>query len=184
MGKLMNVGGWGLLVASVLLMVMIPVPASPAMQMEKGDLWIKTALESIMEKDGYFNVDGYSSLDRVHVSVHRAIVKLGGAVLTGDEKGEAEVLAMQVPGVHAVENDIHVIPVMNKEVELEKESDSAIDENPLLDIRELRVRAQDGTVTLEGIAPRGYEEQLADQLVKMIFGVDAVHDKIEVLKRV
>jgi len=184
MEKLMSIGSWALFVAAVFWVVRVTVLASPEVQQNKSDLWIKTAVESLMEKDGHFNLDGYSGLDRVAVSVHGGTVLLRGTVLIGEEKGTAELLAMQTTGVHAVENDIQVIPMLNQEVALEKESESDLDENPLLEIRELRVRAQDGTVTLKGIAPRGYEERLADHLVKMIPGVDAVRDKIEVLKRV
>jgi len=173
----MNVGGGALLLASVVLVVLFPVPASPAVQLEKGDLWIKTALESVMEKDGRLD------LNRIGVSSRKGIVKLEGTVLTGEEKGLAELLAMQIPGVRGVQNNMQVIPPLNQDIAIEKETQSVLIENPLIDIEALHVRANNGIVTMSGIVDRPCEKHLADRLVSMLPDVHKVVDRMETLQR-
>jgi len=173
----MNVAGWALLVLALSWVFLIPAPASPAMQREKSDLWIKTALESVMEKDGHLN------LNRIGVSSHNGIVKLDGTVYTGEEKGLAELIAMQIPGVRGVENDMRVIPPLDQDIAIEKQARAALIENPLLDIEQLRVHVVNGIVTLQGIVDRTRERQLADRLVSMLPDVDKVVDRMETLRR-
>jgi len=143
----------------------------------KNDVWIETALESVMEKDGRFD------LDRIETATHHGVVTLSGTVFTGDEKGLAELLAMQIPGVKAVENEIRVVPAMTRDIGLEKKSRSALIENPLLNIRDLEVRASGGVVTLKGIVYRTGEKSLARSLVHQLPGVRRVVDRIEYLQR-
>jgi osmotically-inducible protein OsmY len=139
------------------------------------DLWIKTALEAIMERDGRFD------LEHIDVSVREGIVKLTGSVFTSDEKGLAELLAVQVPGVKAIEDDIFVIPALNQDLALEKESRSVLFENPLLHIVSLKVHAKDGIITLNGIVYGSDEKHLANKIVAMLPGVQVVRNQIEVL---
>lgn len=146
-----------------------PVSSTPS------DLWITTALKSVMERNGHFD------LDHIGLSVNHGTVDLSGSVLTGEEKGLAELLAMQIPGVKAVENGIRVIPALDRDIEIEKESKSALLENSLLHIRELSVEARDGIVTLKGIVYQPEEKQLANRLVTLLPGVKGVRNKIEVL---
>lgn len=176
--KLMNIGAWTLVVAAVFLVILIPGPASPATPMEKGDLWIKTATESTMEKDGHLN------LNRIGVSSHHGIVKLEGTVLTGEEKGLAELIAMQIPGVRGVQNNILVIPPLDQDIAIEKKARSTLIENPLIDIRQLRVRVVNGIVTLRGIVDRSRERHFADRLVSMLPDVSKVVDKMETFQQV
>jgi osmotically-inducible protein OsmY len=162
---------------SILFVTLSQAPASHAMKLEKSDLWIKTALESVIEKDGHLN------LNRIGVTSHNGIVTLKGMVLTGEEKGLAELLAMQIPGVRGVESDIRVIPPLDRDIAIEKQARAALIENPLLDIKQLRVHVVNGNVTLQGIVDRSRERHLADRLVSMLPDVDKVVDKMETLRR-
>jgi len=177
MENLINVGAGILFGAAVILVILIPTPASPSTQMEKNDLWIKTALESVMEKDGHLN------LNRIGISVRSRIVKLDGTVYTGEEKGLAELIAMQIPGVRGVENDMRVVPPLTQDIQVEKQVRATLMENPLLNIEALRVRAKYGVVTLLGIVDRPREKDLADRLVSMLPDVHKVVDRIEILER-
>jgi osmotically-inducible protein OsmY len=173
----MKIRGGALWVVSILFITLSQAPASHAMQREKSDLWIKTALESDMEKDGHLD------LNRIGVSSHHGIVKLDGTVLTGEEKGLAELIAMQIPGVRGVENDILVIPPLDPDIAIEKQARAALIENPLLDIRQLRVHVVNRIVTLQGIVLRTRERHIADRLVSMLPDVDNVVDKLEALPK-
>ena len=139
------------------------------------DFWIQSALDSVLEKDGDFD------LDQVSVVIREGNVRLKGNVLTEEEKGHAEQIAMQIPGVQALENDIHVIPPVNRDVDLEKQIQSEIFENPLLHIRDLRVLSKDGTVTINGIVRTPFEKKLMDSLVLGFPGVKGLREKAEVL---
>ncbi len=150
---------------------------TPALsQSEHSDLWVKTALESVMEKDPELD------LDRIGVNVDHSTIKLSGTVLTGLEKGEAEKLAMLIPGVKAVENDIRVIPDLNQDIEDDKEAKSDLLENPLLRIRDLKVHTVNGVITLQGIVNRANEKPLASNIAAMDSGVDGVINKIEIVR--
>jgi osmotically-inducible protein OsmY len=173
----MKIRGGALWVVSILFITLSQAPASHAMQREKSDLWIKTALESDMEKDGHLD------LNRIGVSSHHGIVKLDGTVLTGEEKGLAELIAMQIPGVRGVENDMRVIPPLDPDIAIEKQARAALIENPLLDIRQLRVHVVNRIVTLQGIVLRTRERHIADRLVSMLPDVDNVVDKLEALPK-
>jgi osmotically-inducible protein OsmY len=162
---------------AIFVMVSIPAPVFLATQTEQGDLWIKTALESVMEKDNHL------SLNRIEVASVNGIVKLGGTVLTDDEKGLAEQIASEIPGVRGIENDIGVLPAVDPNSELEKEAKAVLIENPLLHIGELRVEARNGMVTLEGTVNQTREKHLAKRLVALLPNVHGVVNKIETLGR-
>jgi osmotically-inducible protein OsmY len=164
-------------IVSMIIVLALSRPSRAGFRPVKNDLWIQTALDSVMEKDGRFD------LDRIDTSTHNGVVTLSGTVFTGDEKGLAELLAMQIPGVKAVKNEIRVVPAMTRDIELEKKTRSTLIENPLLNIRELEVRASGGVVTLRGIVYRAGEKPLARSLVHQLPGVRRVVDRIEYLQR-
>jgi osmotically-inducible protein OsmY len=164
-------------VVAGLLFAWLSMSRAPGLPRTPSDQWIKTTLESEMERDAMFD------LDRVRVVVDRGTVKLGGTVRTGDERGEAELLAMATHGTRAIQDDIHVMPNVSRTVELDKEIRSDLLENPTLRIRDLRVRFAQGDVSLHGIVHHRDEKGRAEELVAMVPGVDAIDDKMEVLHR-
>jgi osmotically-inducible protein OsmY len=142
----------------------------------QGDVRIKTAVESVIEEDGHLD------LEELRISSHNGIVKLGGTVLTSDERALAGLLATQVSGVQGVENDIAVVPPLNQDVKLEKQVEDTLLENPLLHITELKIRARYGVITLRGIVREESERRLTDQLLSDLPGVVMVKNKLEVLE--
>jgi len=160
-----------------ILIAWLSMSNAPGLPRAPSDRWIRTTLESEMERDAVFD------LDRVRVTVDRGTVKLGGTVRTGDEKGEAELLAMATHGTKAIQDNIHVMPNVSLTVKLDKEIRSDLLENPTLRIRDLRVRTINGDVLLQGIVHHRDEKGRAEELVAMVPGVDAIHDKMEVLHR-
>jgi osmotically-inducible protein OsmY len=150
-------------------------PTTALSQSEHTDLWVKTALESVMEKDPELD------LDRIGVNVDHGTIKLNGTVLTGLEKGEAEKLAMLIPGVKAIENNIRVIPDLDQDIEDDKEAKSDLLEDPLLYVRDLKVHTVYGVTTLHGIVNQANEKRLASNIAAMDPGVDRVINKIEIV---
>jgi osmotically-inducible protein OsmY len=172
-----HVGFLEMVIAGIILSVPMSngVSISSAMETRNGDLWIKAALEAVIEKDGRL------VLDDLNVSSHDGIVKLGGVVVTADEKALAELLATQVPGVKGVENDIMVEPPLDQDFKVEKDAERTIIENPLVHITELKIRSRGGIVTLRGIVKRESEKKFAGELLSELPDVERVKDKIEVL---
>ena len=162
-------------VVALLLFAWLSMSNAPGLPRAPSDRWIQTTLESEMERDALFD------LDHVRVTVDHGTVKLGGTVRTGDERGEAELLAMATHGAQDIQDDIHVTPNVSRSVELDKEIRSDLLENPTLRIRDLRVRMVDGDVSLHGIVHHHDEKGRANELVALVPGVDAINDRMEVL---
>ncbi|HUJ78719.1 MAG TPA: BON domain-containing protein [Nitrospiria bacterium] len=162
---------------AVLLLAWLSMSNPPGLPHAPSERWIKTALESEMERDALFD------LDHVRVIVDHGTVKLGGTVRTGDEMGEAELLAMATHGTQAIQDNIHVMPTVSRNLKLDQEIRSDLLENPTLRIRDLRVRIVKGDVSLHGIVHHRDEKGRADELVALVPGVDAIHDRMEVLHR-
>jgi osmotically-inducible protein OsmY len=159
----------------VVMLCTVFIPARPAAGDANKDVQIETAVESVIEEDGHLD------LDELRISCHDGVVRLGGTVLTVEERALAELLAMQVPDVRAVQDNIRVERPSDQDVELEKQAESTLLENPLLQITELLVRARHGVVTLHGIARDQGEKSLAGRLLSDLPGVVKVRNKIEVL---
>jgi len=103
--------------------------------------------------------------------------------MTDDEKGLAELIAMEIPGVKGIENDIEVLPPVDPDSELQKETRVELIDNPLFHIHDLNVRARNGVVTLRGLVQRNQEKHLARRLVARLPHVHRVVNKIEALER-
>jgi hypothetical protein len=104
----------------ILGMVLFLALSAPVLARHHGDLWIKAAVKYVIERDGRFE------LDDLGVSCHNGIVKLRGTVLAREEKGLAAQLVMEVPDIRGIENDIQVVPVLNKNFKVEKEAESTL----------------------------------------------------------
>jgi osmotically-inducible protein OsmY len=162
-------------ICGAVMLCAVLMPARPAAGGANKDLQIETAVESVIEEDGHLD------LDELRIACHDGVVRLGGTVLTVDERALAELLAMQIPHVRAVQNNIKVERPSDQDVVLEKRAESTLLENPLLQITELLVRARHGVVTLHGIARDQGEKSLAGRLLSDLPGVVKVRNKIEVL---
>ncbi|MBI3621825.1 MAG: BON domain-containing protein [Nitrospirae bacterium] len=143
---------------------------------EPGDFWIETTLKSLMEHEGYLDAG------RITVSAHDGSVRLDGLALSPEEKGAAELLATQVSGVTAVMNNIRVVEELNRDLAIERESRSTLEEAPLLHIRALQLFVKNGLITLHGIVPSKQERRLACRFLTMLPGVDGVIDHLEVVR--
>jgi len=155
--------------------VLLFVFSSPAIARYRGDVLTKAAVESVIERDGRLD------LDDLKISCHDGIIKLRGTVLSGDEKGLATELAMEVSAVRGIENDLQVVPILSDDLKVEKEAESTLLANPLLHIRDLRIRSRHGIVTVRGLVYHRSEKRFVTELLSDLPDVKRVINKIEVL---
>lgn len=118
---------------------------------------------------------------RIEVEVRDGTVVLSGEVLSLTHRRLAEVLAWWAAGCECVENLLHVVP---PEEETDDELADAVrlvmEKDPLVRADQLHIAAQDGVVTLEGLAASDEERYLAVQDAWYIPGIRDVVDKIQV----
>jgi len=156
--------------AAVFLTIQALGPSAAPDTAPPGDLSIKTDLASLMENDDRFGQD------HVRLDVSKGVVRLTGTVLTPEEKGLAEEHATEIPGVRGIQDEIWVLPSINEDQDLQKEVESTLIDNSLVDIRGMQVEAHDGVVTLDGTVSRPVLKRLADRLVKSTPGVSKIID--------
>lgn len=145
---------------------------------QPGDGWILTALAFVMERDGRL------SLGRVNASCHHGVVVLRGIVPTEEDKGVAEQLAMLIPGVQGIENDLAVARAGDRDARVAQEVRSMLIDDPAVRIKGLDVRARDGIVTLTGTVDDQRQRRLADWLVMMAPEALGVEDRLTTLRAV
>lgn len=136
-------------------------PASSSASPALGDLWIVTALESLIERDGRL------APGQVRASCHEGVIALHGTVPTEEDRGVAEQLALLIPGLQGIENHLSVAAAVDGNDTLAQEIRSALMENPSIQIKALNVRAQEGVVTLTGVVQERRQRRIADRLVLM-----------------
>jgi len=141
-----------------------------------GDLWIVTALGSVMERDGRL------TRGQVRASCHEGVIALHGTVPTEEDRGAVEQLALLIPGVRGIENDLSVAAAVDGNDTLAQEIRSALLENPSIQIKALNVRAQEGVVTLTGVVQERRQRRIADRLVLMTPHVRQVLDHLTLLR--
>lgn len=113
-------------------------------------------------------------------------VNNGVAVLTGDadhywESQRAERIAAGVLGVLSIDNDIAVDPVIvRSDRQVRRDVSDALLRNPATDLYEVRVRVDDGLVTLNGTVDSHQERDLAESVAYGVLGVDHVDNNLEV----
>ncbi|MFI5304788.1 MAG: BON domain-containing protein [Nitrospiria bacterium] len=146
------------------------------MAKESGDLWIKTSLENMIEKDGHLD------LSDIWIRCENGLVTIAGIVRTNEEKGMATELTIVIPGVTKLENLLTVEPASDADSNLEKKIREIIDGNSLLHVRKLGVRARNGKVTIWGIVHHLNEKMLTSELLFNQSGTKRVVNNIEVLE--
>lgn len=155
--------------------IVIAGGVAPAFGLEsptRGDLWILTALESVMERDGRL------TLGQVRASCHKGVIALRGTVPTEDDRGVAEQLALLIPGIQGIENDLSVAVAVDENDRLGQAVRSALMEDPSIQVKALTVRAQEGVVTLTGVVPERRQRRMADRLARMTPNVRQVVDHL------
>jgi osmotically-inducible protein OsmY len=123
----------------------------------------------------------YLNSSEIGVSVKDGIVTLSGHVDVYSKKIQAEQSAKKVSGVRAVAEDIVVgiSPVYGKtDAEIAKAALDAVKWNSSVDDKQIKVKVEDGVVTLEGEVEWEYQRQSARNAVVNLIGVKSVINTI------
>ena len=121
---------------------------------------------------------------KIGVTADDDVVTLTGTVATFREKAQAEKVAKRVYGVRAVANDIVVtIPgrMERTDADIAKAAVAALEWDPQIDEKRIKVGVRDGWVTLEGSCDWKYQADAAESHMRTLTGVRGVSSKIAIV---
>jgi osmotically-inducible protein OsmY len=119
----------------------------------------------------------------VGVTVHDGVVTLTGTVDSFLKKWAAERAALRVEGVRAVVNHIEVVPRglgVRTDEDIARAVATALEENPSIPHERIKIRVEEGRVTLEGEVDWHYQRREAEETARRITGVKSVINLITV----
>lgn len=122
---------------------------------------------------------------RIKVETDRGVVTLRGKVDTRDEREAAEQITKKIDGVRSVRNTLEVVPEtkrkeMNaKDGEITKTIRDRLASDEQLKAGSIRVRADNGTVTLMGTVPTTQAKDRAVEMARKTPGVRGVRNELQ-----
>ncbi|WP_038037559.1 BON domain-containing protein [Thermorudis peleae] len=119
----------------------------------------------------------------VGVAVDQGVVTLTGTVDSFLKKWAAERAALRVEGVRAVVNHIEVVPRglgIRTDEDIARAVVTALEENPSVPADKIKVRVEEGRVTLEGEVDWHYQRREAEESARRVSGVKSVINLITV----
>jgi hyperosmotically inducible periplasmic protein len=122
---------------------------------------------------------------QIKVETQSGVVTLRGKVASGDERAAAEEITKGVDGVKAVRNTLEVVPEMKrkaadaKDDEITKSVRDRLAADEQLKSTTIRVRADNGMVTLMGTVPTVKVKDRAAELARKTPGVRAVRNELQ-----
>ena len=123
----------------------------------------------------------------IGVAVKDGVVTLTGNVRSYAEKISAERAAMRVEGVRAVANEIEVkLPSLSERTDedIARAAADALRWNVYIPADKVKVRVDNGWVTLTGEVEWNYQRDAAERAVRNLYGVRGVSNQIVVKPRV
>lgn len=175
---------------TIALLVAAPQAAQPASQDAKQthegkqdgnavkDSWLTTKVKSKLFADS--RVKGRM----IHVETSGAVVMLRGKVETAHEKMTAEDIVRHVDGVKSVQNVLQVVPdaqrkmVDAKDADIQTAVQTRLSKDDRLKDADIKVRADNGLVTLMGTVPDARMKARANDLARGVPGVKAVRNEL------
>ena len=117
----------------------------------------------------------------IRISVAEGVVTLDGEVPGLEFKRLAGVLAWWVPGSRDVINSLGITPdEPDNDAEITGAVRMALEKDPFVNAGQIIVGTVDAVVTLAGLVPSESERDMAEFDAWYVFGVDRVHNKIDV----
>lgn len=119
---------------------------------------------------------------RIKIVVRNGWITLDGEVPLWHQKNAAESALASLPGVKGISNNLSITARASVS-EVQDKIEQAFRRRALLDARDITVRADEGTVTLEGQVHSWPERQLAEIAAWQAPGVSQVIDNLNVRPR-
>ena len=153
---------------------------SPSAAQEVKDSWItsKTKMSLINDKR--------VKARHIKVETENGVLILRGKVSSGEERAAAEETARGVEGVKSVRNMLQVVPETKRKAldarddEVSKAVTDRLDADGQLKGAKIRVRADNGMVTLMGSVPSARAKDRAADMTRKVPGVRAVQNELQV----
>ena len=117
----------------------------------------------------------------ITVSADGGVITLGGHVPSVMQKAAAERAAWRVRGVKAIAQDIHVRFPEDKKVnddEIAGRALAILDWSSAIPHGAVRLKVQDGWVTMSGQVPWNYQRTLAEYEVRKLSGVSGIINQV------
>jgi osmotically-inducible protein OsmY len=152
---------------------------------EKEELMVMTRSDSDIQRDVSSELKWEPSLrgDDIAVTVRDGIVTLAGHVASYIEKWRAERVASRVKGVKAIVNDLEVRLASSSQrpdPDIARAAVSALEWNASVPNDRIRVKVENGWVTLEGDVDFYFQREAAERAVRTLWGVKGVTNLITV----
>ena len=119
----------------------------------------------------------------IDVRVSGGIVTLGGTSDTLLGRRRAAELVSSLKGVRAVVNRVRVLPVGRNDKEILADVQAALRDDPVADEEQLRIKVDQGRVTLEGAVDSFPEKRLSEMAVAGVRGVTEIDNQITILAK-
>ena len=153
---------------------------SPSAAQDVKDSWItsKTKMSLVGDKR--------VKARHIKVETENGVVILRGKVSSSDERAAADQIARGVDGVKSVRNMLEIVPETKrkaldaKDDEVRKAVTDRLDGDGQLKDAKIRVRADNGMVTLMGSVPSVRIKDRATDMTRKVPGVRAVRNELQV----
>ncbi|HWA83647.1 MAG TPA: BON domain-containing protein [Fimbriimonadaceae bacterium] len=122
----------------------------------------------------------------IGVMVENGVVTLTGRVESFTRKLTVERCAQRVPGVKAVAEEIEIeIPSLHRrtDADIAEAAVTALTWNAIVPHDRIKVKVEDGWITLTGDLDWGYQKTAAEAAVRDLLGVKGVHNLVSTKKR-
>jgi osmotically-inducible protein OsmY len=122
----------------------------------------------------------------IGVAVKEGVVTLSGHVSSYAQKRTAEQSALRLSGVKGVANEIEVrLPSdhSRSDADLAQAALDALDRHIQIPADSVKVKVDDGRVTLEGVMSWGYQRKRAERALRYLMGVKGVTNHLRVKER-
>jgi len=143
------------------------------------DSWITSKTKTALVTDGRVKAR------RIKVETQGGVVTLRGKVGSGEERNAAEEITKRIDGVRSVRNTLEIVPEPKRKALDEKDDvvtkavRDRLDADEQLKGASIRVRADNGMVTLMGTVPNAKAKDRALEMARKIQGVRAVRNELQ-----
>ena len=165
------------LIFLVLTALLVWPAASPAQEVK--DSWITSKTKMALVTDKRVKAR------QIKVETQQGVVTLRGKVASGDERNAAEEITKGIDGVKSVRNTLEIVPAAKrkaldtKDNEVTKAVRNRLATDGQLQGVSIRVRADNGMVTLMGTVPSAQVKDRAFEMARKVPGVRAVRNELQ-----